>query len=348
MTFSSPGPPPPLLTPNSESEISGPLRLSPERRKLRLILPTLVEGADRAPARPSLSGSACGGTGSVGVSKAFSERREPLFHPPDFALLGNCQAIVMPYDGSRSLDARRVYLKPDFLPADPRTDAPPLNALVSLLPAEGRVISIEDTLESRLRRSNCLRFEPRGSAGERILPHNFASGRDYRGGNALYLALNGLERGYPDPALGRLPSNPGGRRVRPEGRERTPIMYVDFRQRRTARDEQGQPIRDEEGRPKLEWVQRDRPLVKLHHVFNVEQTEGLQLRTLQTAPGPEWEGHERAEAMIKASGVRVDHEADDRAYYSLKADRVVGASSRRRTPTRHSTSWATRRDTRAA
>ena len=39
-----------------------------------------------------------------------------------------------------------------------------LNALVSLLPAEGRVISIEDTLELRLRRANCLRFEARGLA----------------------------------------------------------------------------------------------------------------------------------------------------------------------------------------
>ena len=37
-----------------------------------------------------------------------------------------------------------------------------LNALVSLLPAEGRVISIEDTLELRLRRANGLRFEARG------------------------------------------------------------------------------------------------------------------------------------------------------------------------------------------
>ncbi|MYH30719.1 MAG: DUF1738 domain-containing protein [Acidobacteria bacterium] len=159
--------------------------------------------------------------------------------------------------------------------------------------------------------------------GERILPHNFASGRDYRGGNALYLALNGLERGYADPRWGgyRQIQEAGGH-VR-KGEKGTPIMYVDFRQRRTARDEQGNPIRDEEGRPKLEWVQRDRPLVKLHHVFNVEQTEGLKLRPLQTAPGPEWEGHERAEALIKASGVRVDHVAGDRAYYSLKADRVV-------------------------
>ena len=65
-----------------------------------------------------LSGSAGGGTGSVGASKAFSERREPLFHPRDFTLLGNCQAIVIPYDGARTLDARRVYLKPDFLPVD--------------------------------------------------------------------------------------------------------------------------------------------------------------------------------------------------------------------------------------
>ena len=43
-----------------------------------------------------------------------------------------------------------------------------LNALVSLLPAEGRVISIEDTLELRLNRSNYLRFEARGLAGRDV------------------------------------------------------------------------------------------------------------------------------------------------------------------------------------
>ena len=43
-----------------------------------------------------------------------------------------------------------------------------LNALVSLLPAEGRVLSIEDTLELRLRRANCVRFEARGLAGRDV------------------------------------------------------------------------------------------------------------------------------------------------------------------------------------
>ncbi len=99
-------------------------------------------------------------------------------------------------------------------------------------------------------------------------------------------------------------------------------MYVEWRQRRTARDEHGNPVLDDEGRKKLEWVQRDRPLVKVQYVFNMEQTEGLKLRSLQAA-GPEWEGHERAEALIRGSGVRVDHVAGDRAYYSMKDDRVV-------------------------
>ena len=70
---------------------------------------------------------------------------------------------------------------------------------------------------------------------------------------------------------------------------------------------------DGAGERRVEWVQRDRPIVKLHYVFNVEQTEGLKLRSLAEA-APEWEGHERAEALIKSSGVRLDHVAGDRAY----------------------------------
>ena len=78
---------------------------------------TVSEQTGRAGAS-LLSGAPGGGTGSVGASKAFSERREPLFHPRDFTVLENMQAIVIPYDGRQALDARRVYLKPDFLPRE--------------------------------------------------------------------------------------------------------------------------------------------------------------------------------------------------------------------------------------
>ena len=65
-------------------------------------------------------------------------------------------------------------------------------------------------------------------AGERIRPHNFSSGRDYRGGNAVYLAMQALDlcafdhprlvasRLEDPPALGRrLQSSPV--RVAPNG-----------------------------------------------------------------------------------------------------------------------------------
>ena len=144
-------------------------------------------------------------------------------------------------------------------------------------------------------------------AGERIMPHN---------------TMQALDLGYADPRWGgyRQIQEAGGH-VR-KGEKGMPIMYVEWRQQRTARDDNGNPVLDDEGRKKLEWVQRDRPMVKLHYVFNVEQTEGLKLRSLAEA-APEWEGHERAEALIRGSGVRVDHVAGDRAYYSLKDDRVV-------------------------
>ena len=40
-----------------------------------------------------------------------------------------------------------------------------LNALVALLPPGDRIVSIEDTLELRIDRDNCVRFEARGLAG---------------------------------------------------------------------------------------------------------------------------------------------------------------------------------------
>ena len=43
-----------------------------------------------------------------------------------------------------------------------------LGALVSLLPTDGRVISIEDTLELRLGRANGLRLKARGLAGRGV------------------------------------------------------------------------------------------------------------------------------------------------------------------------------------
>ena len=78
---------------------------------------TISETSKRAGVSP-LSGRAGGSGGSIGATKSFQERREAVFHPRDFTLLANCQAICLPYDGAQSLEPRRVYLKPHYLPLD--------------------------------------------------------------------------------------------------------------------------------------------------------------------------------------------------------------------------------------
>ena len=65
-----------------------------------------------------LSARPGGSQGSMGASKSFRESREPIFHSRDFALLGNCQAICLSYDGVQALSPSRVYLKPHYLPKE--------------------------------------------------------------------------------------------------------------------------------------------------------------------------------------------------------------------------------------
>ena len=78
---------------------------------------TISETSKRSEVSP-LSGRAGGGGGSMGATKSFREQREAVFHPRDFALLSNCQAICLPYNGAQSLEPRRVYLKPHYLPPE--------------------------------------------------------------------------------------------------------------------------------------------------------------------------------------------------------------------------------------
>ena len=65
-----------------------------------------------------ITARAGGAKGTLGTSKSYREQREPLFHPRTFSLLENCQAIILPYDGTNARPATRVYLKPHYLPRD--------------------------------------------------------------------------------------------------------------------------------------------------------------------------------------------------------------------------------------
>jgi len=60
-------------------------------------------------------GAGGGGSTSAGLSKSYQARREALFTPRDFLVMGNYQAIVQLFDGKSVADAVRCYLFPDYL-----------------------------------------------------------------------------------------------------------------------------------------------------------------------------------------------------------------------------------------
>jgi hypothetical protein len=65
-----------------------------------------------------LTGRTAAQRASLGTTKGYSVQRDFVFEPKVFAELGNAQAIVLAYDGSRPLPPSYLYLKPYYLDAN--------------------------------------------------------------------------------------------------------------------------------------------------------------------------------------------------------------------------------------
>lgn len=154
--------------------------------------------------------------------------------------------------------------------------------------------------------------------GELTLPYNTQTGKEYRGINSMWLAM----QGHSDPRWMTYNQASGaGAQVR-KGSKGTKIMYWKFREERQAKDEQGRPIRDEEGKPKMVTVELERPRAFHAVVFNAEQIDGLPPLQPKQA-GPEPERHARAEAVLLNSGANIQHIEGDRAFYRPSTDSII-------------------------
>ena len=136
----------------------------------------------------------------------------------------------------------------------------------------------------------------RGSkTGEPVLPRNAITGRAYTGGNSVYLASRGQDRGFTDnrwmtmdqikKAAAQPPKGPGERVL----------------------------VRDERKGQKPVW--------RTSIVYNVEQVKGLKLPPRR--PRPYWQAHNNADAVIAASEVEIKTSPGDQAYYAKDRDQVV-------------------------
>ena len=80
------------------------------------------------------------------------------FSPEDLVRFGSLPIEVLDAARAALLGRRNILVSGGT--ASGKTTL--LNALVELLPADDRIVSIEDTLELRIDRKNCVRFEARG------------------------------------------------------------------------------------------------------------------------------------------------------------------------------------------
>ena len=158
--------------------------------------------------------------------------------------------------------------------------------------------------------------------GQQVLPQSLATGREYQGGNSLHLMAVAQAKGYSDPRWATFEQTKAAGGVVRKGEKSTKIVWWDFsrtKEKVPVTDREGKPFVDGKGEPVL---QRPAPRFRVYSVFNVEQTANMKLKPLVTDK-PSWKVHQDADALIKASGVKINHITGDRAFYNSNIDAVT-------------------------
>ena len=156
------------------------------------------------------------------------------------------------------------------------------------------------------------------STGLYPIPYNPITKKMYRGGNLLQLFM----QDYDDTRwLTYKQAQSIGAQVR-KGERSTAIIYWKFDEMQTKLDDKGNPILDDNGHEVKERVELERPRPFISHVFNAEQIDGMPPLS-STEKLHEWEPLEKAEEILTASGAKIEHKQQGRAYYSLSEDKIV-------------------------
>ena len=133
----------------SEIMINGPANVWVER--LGEIRPHPAPGLDEAALERA----------AIQIARRFGKRS---YSPEDLVRFGSLPQEVLDAARAALLGRRNILVSGGT--GSGKTTL--LNALVELLPADDRIVSIEDTLELRIDRKNCVRFEARGIDGASV------------------------------------------------------------------------------------------------------------------------------------------------------------------------------------
>lgn len=172
-------------------------------------------------------------------------------------------------------------------------------------------------------------------AAKKNRPHNELTGANYQGTNRVLLMTEMHARGSNDTrfmtyrqcqTLARAEMAKNGTpedklpQVR-KGAESIELVKVGRAIRKVdVLDDNGSPKKDANGKNVVKEVY-GRSYLSTFHVFHASDIENMPPLEL-AEPKAQWEVHAEAERLLELSGVPIDHNSDNRAYYMPSMDRI--------------------------
>lgn len=190
-----------------------------------------------------------------------------------------------------------------------KSDAPKLSPAEKL--KQTRIEATNKIIEM-LEQGNVAWQKPWQSAGTSLeAPSNGKSGRRYRGANNVILLFEQLAKGYNDPRWYTFKqiSEIEGAKLRKGSKGIKIEFWTDKAKDKEASQEAGEDV----------YKKLDQPILKYFVVFNATMIEGLEP---YKASVPTWDPVDRAENIVKATGVPVVHDQGDRCFYSPTIDEI--------------------------
>jgi len=151
-------------------------------------------------------------------------------------------------------------------------------------------------------------------------PLNPTTGKNYRGMNALWLAMQGRE----DPRWMTLKQASFNHWTVEKGAKATLINFVKQTDIRPVLDEKGEPKLKENGKPLTQTVKLDKPIITTAFVFNGEQIKGIpewKEAYGEKIAAQQWTPIERAEMILADSKADIQHGGNE-AYYKPSTDQI--------------------------
>lgn len=103
-------------------------------------------------------------------------------------------------------------------------------------------------------------------------------------------------------------ANSEGMKVKPQSKA-TPMAYYSWTDKEPKRDANGDPIPGENGKPEMQTVYLNKPVLKTGYLFHASQIENMPLeKTPEKTAEEKRAALERAEALVKASGAVFVHD----------------------------------------